>query len=122
MQVTLFKGSLNSGDQMTEEQEGNLIGAMHYERTKFKFSATGLGDNQTAGPARFAPDRIAKVLEESAKLQEQYMSRAAAILTPSQLEQFKTSQKQQQAMTEMGMKMAAKMFGQPSKEASGNSP
>ncbi len=40
------------------------------------------------------------------------MAKAATILTPPQLEQFKANQKQQRAMQEMGMNMAAKMFGQ----------
>ncbi len=121
MQVTQLKGSLNSGDQMTEEQEDKLIRAMHVERTNFHYSV-GVDEKQTADITQFTPERIAKLLEESAKLQEQYVSQAAAILTPTQLEQFKANQKQQQAMQEMGMKMAAKMFEQPSKEASGDSP
>jgi len=61
-------------------------------------------------------------LEDGAKLQEQYATRAAAILTPSQLEQFKAGLKQQQAMQEMGMQMATKMFGQPAKETSTTNP
>jgi len=81
----------------------------------------GFGVNQTADPSQFTPDRIAKVLEESAKIQERFVSRAAVILTPSQLEQFKMNQKQQRAMQEMGMKMAVKMFGQPSKASSADS-
>ncbi len=116
MQVSLFKGSLAAGDQMTDEQEDSLVRAMHDARTGFQSSAPGFGDSQSADPAQFTPDRIAKFLEESARLQEQYVAKAAAILTPTQLELFKANQKQQQAMQEMGMKMAAKMFGQPAKE------
>jgi hypothetical protein len=63
-------------------------------------------------PSQFTPEKITQLLEESAKLQEQYVTKAATILTPTQLEQFKANQKQQRAMQEMGMKMAVKMFGQ----------
>lgn len=115
MQVSMFKGSLNAGDQMTDEQEDNLVRAMHDARSTFQSSVPGFGDKQNADPDQFTPEKIAKLLEDSAKLQEQYVARAAAILTPSQLELFKANQKQQLAMQEMGMKMAAKMLGQPAK-------
>ena len=116
MQVTLFKGSLSGVDQMSDEQEDSLIRAMHDERSNFRSAVSGFDDKQSADPAQFTPERITQMLAESAKLQEQYVAKAAAILTPSQLEQFKANQKQQLAMQEMGMKMAAKMFGQPAKE------
>jgi hypothetical protein len=112
MQVTMFKGSLTGADQLSVEQEDSLIRAMHDERTTFKSAVPGFGDQQTPDPSQFTPERITQFLEESAKLQEQYVTKAATILTPTQLEQFKANQKQQQAMQEMGMKMAAKMFGQ----------
>lgn len=122
MQVNLLKGSLSSTDQLTEEQEDRLIRTMHDERTNFPFSVAGFGDNQVPDPSQFTPDRIAKLVEESAKLQGKYFSRAAEILTPAQLEQFKSIQKQQQAMQEMGMKMAEKMFAQPQAKTSTNTP
>ena len=112
MQVTMFKSSLTGVDQLSVEQEDSLIRAMHDERSNFKSTVPGFGDTQTPDPSQFTPERITQILEDSAKLQEQYVAKAATILTPSQLEQFKASQKQQQAMQEMGMKMAAKMFGQ----------
>jgi len=116
MQVTMFKGSLSAGDQMTDEQEDSLIRSMHEARTGFTFSVPELADQKAADPSMFTPERIAKMLEESAKLQEQYVAKAAEILTPSQLELFRANQKQQQAMQEMGMNMAAKMFGQQASE------
>lgn len=115
MQVTMFKGALSGADQMTEAQEDSLVRVMHDERNNFKSSVPGFGGTQPADPGQFTPERIAKLLEESAKLQAQYVARAAEILTPSQLEVFEANLKQQQAMQEMGLRMAAKMFGQPAK-------
>ena len=112
MQVTLFKGSLSGVDQLSDEQEDSLIQAMHDGRSNFKSTVPGFGDKQSADPSQFTPERITQMLEENARLQEQYVAKAAEILTPAQLEQFKANQKQQQAMQEMGMRMAAKMFGQ----------
>ena len=121
MQVSLFKGSLGGGDQISEEQEDSLIQAMHEERNKFQSSVSGVDDKQATDSSQFTPEKITKLLEENSKLQELYVTRAAAILTPSQLEQFKANQKQQQAMQEVGMKMAAKMFGQSAKEKAAKS-
>jgi hypothetical protein len=115
MQVTMFKGSLAAGDQLTDEQEDSLIRSMHEARNNFKFSVPELADQKAADPSMFTPERITKMLEDSAKLQEQYVAEAAKVLSPAQLELFKANQKQQQAMQEMGMRMAAKMFGQPAK-------
>jgi hypothetical protein len=112
MQVSMFKGSLGSADPLSEEQEDSLIRAMHEERSNFKSAVPGFGDQQMQDPSQFTPEKITQLLEESAKLQEHYVAKAATILTPPQLEQFKANQKQQRAMQEMGMNMAAKMFGQ----------
>ena len=117
MQVTMFKGSLSEDVQMSDAQEDSLIRAMHEARSSFKSSVPGLdGKQESLDPSQFTPEGITRLLEESARLQEQYVAKAAAILTPAQLELFKANQKQQQAMQEMGMNMAAKMFGQPAKE------
>ena len=98
------------------EQEDQLIRAMHDARIGFKGAVADFGGQQEGtAPSQFTPEVIAKLLEKNAKLQEQYVAKAAAILTPAQLEMFTANQKQQQAMQEMGMNMAAKMFGQPAK-------
>lgn len=111
-QVAMFKSSLGSTDPLSEEQEDSLIRAMHEERSNFKSEVPGFGDQQMPDPSQFTPEKITQILEDSAKLQDQYVAKAATILTPPQLEQFKANQKQQRSMQEMGMKMAVKMFGQ----------
>lgn len=113
VQVNMFKGTLSASNPLTEDQEDNLIRAMHDARTNFRYSTTGVGNGQIDDPSQLTPERAAKILEDSARLKEQYVAKAAVILTPSQLEQFKASQEQMQALQEAGMKMAAKMFGTP---------
>ena len=117
MQVSLFKGSLGTADQLSEEQEDSLIRAMHEARSGFAFSAPDVSSPQAVDPSQFTPEGIEKILADSARLQEQYVAKAAEVLTPAQLEQFKANQKQQQAMQEMGMRMATKMFGQGQADA-----
>ena len=117
MQVSLFKGSLGTADQLSEEQEDSLIRAMHEARSGFAFSAPDVNSPQAVDPSQLTPEGIEKILADSARLQEQYVAKAAEVLTPAQLEQFKANQKQQQAMQEMGMRMATKMFGQGQADA-----
>jgi CRISPR/Cas system-associated endoribonuclease Cas2 len=118
MQVSLFKGALAAADQLSDEQEDGLIRAMHEARSNFKFAMPDMdGKQQTPDPSQFTQEGIAKMQEESARLQEAYVAEAAKILTPVQLEQFKANLKQQQAMQEMGLRMAAKMFGQGKPDA-----
>lgn len=118
MQVNLFKASLDRGNELTVEQEDLLIKSMHGYRTNFSFSVKGFGSSQVEDPSQLTPDMVAKLLEENAQLQDQYVAHASGILNPEQLRQFKENQKQHQAMMEMGMKMAASMFGKQSKPAS----
>jgi hypothetical protein len=122
MEVTALKGLLKPGDQMTEEQEDKLIRAMHSERTNLHHSV-GLDDESMASLAtQFAPEQIAKRLEEAAKLQAKYLARAATILTPSQLEQFKVHQEQSRALEEMAQKMAARMLAPSETKPSAGKP
>lgn len=111
-EVKRFKGELNSADQLTDEQEHNLIRAMYDARTNSTSAVKGSWDKESPAPLQLTPDKIKTFLEENARQQEQYVSRAAAILAPSQLERFKEIQKQQQAMLETALKEGAKMIGQ----------
>ena len=114
LQVNLFKQSLSGDDRLNEPQEHELILALYGERTNYHYSANFPTDPSTPpDPSVFNEQSIAQYLREYAQLQEQSLARAAAVLSPAQLEQFKSSQAQQRAMQEMGMKMAAQMFGQP---------
>jgi len=110
MQVNMFKQSLSSDEHLSEEQEHDLIRAMHDERTNFNFTVD-FEDEAETDPTLFTEEKVATYMEEMSRLQERVHVRAGEILTPEQLEQFGASQKQMQAMQEMGMKMAAQMFG-----------
>jgi len=113
MQVHLFKQTLAPNEQLTDQQEHELILAMHEERSGFKFS-TGLDQRETFDPSQFTEEAMATHLGELAQLQEAYISRAQEVLSESQVKQFMDNLKQQRAMQEMGMRMAAQMFTKPS--------
>ena len=111
MQINFFKQALAEGDQIDASTEHNLIRAMYEERTNFPFTVN-LGKQENTDPTLFTEDKIAKYLQEAGQLEQKCLTRASGMLSAAQVEQFKRSQEQQRAMQEMGLRMAAQMFGQ----------
>jgi hypothetical protein len=109
MSVQMFKGSLPADSTLTDQQEENLVTAMAEERKALP--STSALNNQTPDPSKFTEQGIADTLKQMQDLQQRDTDRAAAILTPEQLDQFTKFQQQMNGMTAAGMKMAAQMFG-----------
>ena len=109
MQVQMFKGTLPADAVLTDQQEYDLITAM-YEARK-ALPASSLMNSQNPDPSQLTEERIAELSKQMEQMQQAYANRAAAILTPAQLEQFTKWQQQMSAMQAAGMKMAAQMFG-----------
>jgi len=110
MQVTMFKNSLGGVEALTEQQEQDLVAAMYQERKSMPSPIPT--QNSLPDPAQLTPDKIADLSKQMEQLQTRYLDRAATILTPPQLEQFKTAQERMRVMQTMGLKMATQMFGQ----------
>lgn len=112
MQVEMFKSRLASaGEPLTEQQEYDLVNAMYSARTNMPAVSAMMNQETPPDPAMFSSSGITNMFAQMDKVQESYAKAAAAILTPSQNEQFKKHAEQQKAMQEMGMKFAAQMFG-----------
>ena len=109
MSVQMFKDALPTDAALTDQQEDNLIAAMYQERKALP--ASSLMNNQNADPSQLTEERIAEATKQMEQLQQRYADRAAAILTPVQLEQFTKFQQQLSSMQTAGLKMAAQMFG-----------
>lgn len=110
MQVNMFKRSLAEADALSAQQETDLIAMMHQLRQSLPTplpSQTSMPD-----PAIFTPEKINELGKQLEQLQAQYVEKAGTILTPTQLEKFKTSVQQMQSMQTMGLKMAAQFFGE----------
>ena len=120
VQVQMFKGALPGDVALTEQQEYDLIAAMHEERRTVATSSLINNQNRIPNASEVTEERIAEALKQLEQLQQRYVERAAAILTPEQLEHFSKWQQQMSAMQAAGMKMAPKMFG--SKGASQSPP
>src|ERR1017187_617655 len=109
MSVQMFKGSLPADATLTDQQEERLIAALAEERKALP--TTSMMNNQTPDPSKFTEEGIAEALKQMEALQQRDAERAAAILTPAQLEQFTKFQQQMSSMAAAGMKMAVQMFG-----------
>lgn len=110
MQIQMFKNALPADATLTEQQESDLIAAMSEERKAMP--ASSLLNTQTPDPSQLTEAHIAELQKQLEELQQRYADRAAAILTPAQLEQFTRFEKQMSAMQAASLKMAAQMFGQ----------
>jgi len=107
--VDMFKDTLPATDMLTDTQYDNLIAAMYQERKDFPSSS--LMNNQNQDPSQLTEEHITELQKQMEQLQQKYAERAAAILTPTQLEQFTKWQQQWSTMQLAGLKMAAAMFG-----------
>jgi len=110
MQVQMFKESLSADIVLSDQQENDLILAMA-EETKALPASSLLNKGKKADPSQFTEDSINEAMKQMEALQKRYADRAAAILTPAQLEQFAKWQQQWATMQAAGLKMAQQMFG-----------
>ncbi len=111
-QVQMLKQTMGGAEGLTEQQEHDLIRAMYEERQTMT-TAGAFPDQSNPDPATFTEQGMQKALDQLGTLQDRYAIRAAEILNPAQMERFKSHQTQQRAMQQMGIKMAAQLFGQP---------
>jgi hypothetical protein len=113
--VNLFKQSLSANDALTDQQQNDLITAMHDNRKTLP--ASSLLNNNANDPSKLTDENLTDAQKQMELLNQQDAERAGAILTPAQLEQFTKFQKQMSAMQEAGLKMAVQMFGQKDSSA-----
>jgi hypothetical protein len=112
MQVEMFKTSLaTTGEPLTDQQEFDLVKVMHESRTNSPAMAALMKRDETPDPALFTESGMTNLMAQMEKVQQDYAAAAAKILSPAQNEKFTKFLDQQKAMTEMGMKFAAQMFG-----------
>ena len=120
--LAMFKGALPAADAMSAQQESDLIAALYQERKNMPADSLLNKGGQPPDPTQFSEEQVTKTLQQMEQLQQRNLARAEAILTPTQLEQYKQYQKQMADMQTMGLKMAAQMFGQPKAGAAAPAP
>ena len=102
--IAPLKNALSTADQLTTQQEHDIIRAMYEERKNLPSMAKPDPDifNSSA--------KMEAYLRDFAQLQANCQARASAILSPRQLKQFNQTQEQARLMNELGMKMASKLL------------
>ena len=112
MQVDMFKHSLaGKSETLTEQQEYDLVNAMYKARSTSASPLLKQSPDTPPDPKTFTAEGMRTAMEEMQKVQVAYDASAKTILTPAQYTEFKKFADQQKAMQEMGMQMAAQMFG-----------
>lgn len=105
MQVQLFNQGLDTGMQLNDQQQLDLVFAMHKARADFKFTSDLGNKNNTMDPSTLTPEMMNKFMEENKRLNTQYVNAVGGLLSPAQLEKFRATLEQQQAMQELGLRM-----------------
>ena len=108
-----FAEQLTGGLELTADQTEQLIQAMADERQNFKFTVDYSDKSKlTAGvTSMYSDENINRYQQEQEKLDQLYVTRAQAILSPDQLAVFQKFLSNRLAMGAMSLKMGAKMFG-----------
>ena len=109
MQVQMFKEALPADGTLTDQQENDLILAMADERKAVP--ASSLWNKKNPDPSQMTEESVNEALKQMEAVQKRYADRAAAILTPAQLEQFTKFQQQWNTIAATGLKMSQAMFG-----------
>jgi len=117
MQVDAFKQTLGSDNQLTEEQEHELIVAMHEERTSASPSSS-IGQDGNFDPSQLTAEFMTEQMSELGRLEQRYSERAKGILSEPQFQKFEETLQRQRAMQEVGMKMAVEIFTTPEAQES----
>jgi hypothetical protein len=113
MAVSQFNDQLaGSGTPLSADQQAQLTQAMNEERTNFKWSTDYSNKNPKDGDmaAMFSEDKLNQFAQEKAQFDQQFLTRAQQILTPTQATAFEQFQTMQREMQITGMKLAGKMF------------
>jgi hypothetical protein len=105
-----FAGTPNA---LTADQQDQLVQAMSDARNNFNWTSGLNQQNPGANGdmnALLTDDNIKKFATEREQFDQQFLARAQQILTPTQLADFETFQKNQRELQAAGLNMARQMF------------
>lgn len=110
-QLKMVKSAFkDKGLDFDEATEAKLMDSLYETRSNWKF------EHDYSNPANLSPDSLNdealnRYSEENAKMQEAIEGKVSSFLSPDQLDAFRSAQKQQQEMMQLGLKMSRGMFG-----------
>ena len=110
-QLKMVKSAFkDKGLDFDEATEAKLMDSLYETRSNWKF------EHDYSNPANLSPDSLNeealnRYAEENAKMQESVETKVREFLSPEQFDAFRSAQKQQQEMMQLGLKMSRGMFG-----------
>jgi hypothetical protein len=110
-QLKMVKSAFkDKGLDFDEATEAKLMDSLYETRSNWKF------EHDYSNPANLSPDSLNeealnRYAEENAKMQEAVETKVREFLSPEQFDAFRSAQKQQQEMMQLGLKMSRGMFG-----------
>ena len=110
-EVGMFESSLSADNALDPATADTLAGVLAEARKNFPFTVDFNNDRTFANPAVLNTPTVNKFLDEEAQLQAQVAEKAAALLTPAQLETFKQNQAAMSQMTKMKLGSIVQMTG-----------
>jgi len=108
--VTMFAESLDPDDKLTEAQQQDLVNAMYQER-KNVYAQQDYAEDRMAFPPELDDKGISIIMDITDHVYEGYIKGAGAILSATQIEQFKRYLKSQLDMIESELKLDAQKYG-----------
>ena len=116
--VILFTESLGPDDKLTDSQQQDLVNAMYQER-KNVYSQQNYTEDRITFPSEPDDKGIAMIMDITDHVYDGYIKGAGAILSPTQMEQFKAYLKEHRDMTESALKLNAQIYGGQTTQESG---
>ena len=110
-QLKMVKSAFkDKGLDFDEATEAKLMDSLYETRSNWKF------EHDYSDPSNLSPDSLNeealnRYAEENAKMQEAVETKVREFLSPEQFDAFRSAQKQQQEMMQLGLKMSRGMFG-----------
>lgn len=108
--VSGFSETLDTGEQLNDQQEAELMDLMYQERKEF-YSSIDYDPEEENEFTLPSEEIMAKEMERLDQTYEKYREAGEGILSASQMEKFDTFLTQRREMTEMAMKLSSQLLG-----------
>lgn len=110
-QLKMVKSAFkDKGLDFDETTEAKLMDSLYETRSNWKFEHD-YSDPANLSPESLNDEALNRYAEENAKMQESVETKVREFLSPEQFDAFRSAQKQQQEMMQLGLKMSRGMFG-----------
>lgn len=110
--VEMLKHQLSAaGEPLSEDQERELVNRFHASRTNYPALRALSREDEMPDPEMFVGSGMTNVTAALNRQQEMQAHIARDVLSPAQFQQYERQAEQHRQMQQLGLQMAAQMFG-----------